>query len=69
MTPSRAVFTPSGGEKHSRERPPGVRPTAWTLPLDLFDIVTRHGLHFDQSRQVGVVFHMISASPSTAGSG
>ena len=30
------------------------------MPLDLFDIVARHGLHFDQSRQVGVVFHMIS---------
>ena len=30
------------------------------VPLDLFDIVARHGLHFDQSRQVGVVFHMIS---------
>jgi PGM1 C-terminal domain len=28
---------------------------------DLFDIVARHGLHFDQSRQVGVVFHMISS--------
>jgi hypothetical protein len=30
------------------------------MPTDLFDIVARHGLHFDQSRQVGVVFHMIS---------
>ena len=27
---------------------------------DLFDIVARHGLHFDQVRQTGVVFHMIS---------
>ena len=27
---------------------------------DLFDIVARHGLHFDQSSQTGVVFHMIS---------
>jgi hypothetical protein len=27
---------------------------------DLFDVVARHGLHFDQARQVGVVFHMIS---------
>lgn len=32
-------------------------------PDDLFDIVVRHGLHFDQSRQVGVVFHMMSALP------
>ena len=28
---------------------------------DLFDIVARYGLHFDQSRQTGVVFHMISS--------
>ena len=27
---------------------------------DLFDIVARHGLHFDQSRQTGVVFHMMN---------
>jgi len=27
---------------------------------DLFDIVTRHGLHFDPAGQEGVVFHMIS---------
>ncbi len=30
-------------------------------PDDLFDVVTRHGLHFDQSRQTGVVLHMMSA--------
>jgi hypothetical protein len=28
---------------------------------DLFDAVARHGLHFDQSTQTGVVFHMISS--------
>ncbi|MBC9823960.1 peptide ligase PGM1-related protein [Terrabacter sp. MAHUQ-38] len=28
---------------------------------DLFDLVARAGLHFDQSRQSGVVFHMISS--------
>ena len=27
---------------------------------DLFDIVATQGLHFDQSRETGVVFHMIS---------
>ena len=27
---------------------------------DLFDAVARHGLHFDESTQTGVVFHMIS---------
>jgi hypothetical protein len=30
---------------------------------DLFDIVVRNGLHFDQSRQTGVVFHMMTALP------
>jgi hypothetical protein len=28
---------------------------------DLFDFVLRHNLHFDQTRQTGVVFHMMSA--------
>jgi hypothetical protein len=27
---------------------------------ELFDLIARHGLHFDQSRQTGVVFHMIN---------
>lgn len=27
---------------------------------DLFDIVASHGLHFDQARRTGLVFHMIS---------
>jgi hypothetical protein len=30
-------------------------------PDDVFDIVVRHHLHFDQTRQTGVVFHMMSA--------
>jgi hypothetical protein len=30
-------------------------------PDDLFDVVARHGIHFDQTRQTGVVFHMMSA--------
>jgi hypothetical protein len=28
---------------------------------DLFDIAVRHGVHFDQARQTGVVFHMLCA--------
>jgi len=32
---------------------------AWSVD-DLFDAVARHGLHFDESTQTGVVFHMIS---------
>jgi PGM1 C-terminal domain len=30
-------------------------------PDDLFDIVARHGIHFDPTKQTGVVFHMMSA--------
>jgi hypothetical protein len=30
-------------------------------PDEVFDIVMRHQLHFDQTRQTGVVFHMLSA--------
>ncbi len=30
-------------------------------PDDLFDIVARHNIHFDQTRQSGVVFHMMNA--------
>lgn len=60
--PATALFlTPRGAEKHlvatdhlESDRLCGL------VPSDLFDIVARHGLHFDQSRQVGVVFHMIS---------
>jgi hypothetical protein len=60
--PVTALFlTPRGHEKHlvatdhlESEDLRGL------MPGDLFDIVARHGLHFDQSRQVGIVFHMIS---------
>ncbi len=61
--PATALFlTPSGEEKHlvatdhlESDLLRGL------VPLDLFDIVARHGIHFDQSRQVGIVFHMISS--------
>ncbi len=61
--PATALFlTPNGEEKHlvatdhlESDLLRGL------VPLDLFDIVARHGLHFDQSRQVGIVFHMISS--------
>jgi hypothetical protein len=54
-------LTPDGQEKHlvatdhlESEALRGLTPS------DLFDIVVRHGLHFDQSRQTGIVFHMLS---------
>jgi hypothetical protein len=61
--PEAAIFTaPSGKHKYfvasdhvESANFRGLRPD------DLFDIVVRHGLHFDQSRQTGAVFHMIRA--------
>ena len=52
---------PSGHEKHlvATDHLEDDRLEALTVD-DLFDIVARHRLHFDQSRQTGVVFHMIS---------
>ena len=58
----RAVPHPGrAGEAPRGDRPPRVADCLRGLSLDdLFDVVARHGLHFDQSRQTGVVFHMIS---------
>jgi hypothetical protein len=60
--PTTALFlTPSGREKHLVATDHLESPLLRGLSLDdLFDIVARHGLHFDQSRQSGVVFHMMS---------
>ena len=57
------VFTaPSGREKHFIASDHVESPLYRTLtPDDLFDIAVRRELHFDQSRQTGVVFHMMSA--------
>jgi hypothetical protein len=35
------------------------------LPSDVLDIALLRGLHFDQGTQVGTVFHMLSAVPTT----
>src|SRR5262249_8235775 len=61
--PETAEFTaPSGRRKFfiasDHVRSPLYR--AFTTE-DLFDIVVRRGLHFDQTRQTGVIFHMMSA--------
>jgi PGM1 C-terminal domain len=57
------VFTaPSGRAKHFVASDHVESPLYRALtPDDLFDVVVRRGLHFDQSRQTGVVFHMMSA--------
>jgi hypothetical protein len=60
--PATALFlTPAGREKHLVATDHLESPLLRAMSLDdLFDIVARHGLHFDQSRQSGVVFHMMS---------
>jgi hypothetical protein len=60
--PGTALFlTPGGREKHLVATDHLESPSLKGLSLDdLFDIVARHGIHFDQAGQTGVVFHMIS---------
>jgi PGM1 C-terminal domain len=54
-------FTPQGRVKHLVATDHLEAPELRALSVDdLFDVVARHGLHFDQSRQAGVVFHLIS---------
>jgi len=54
-------FTPSSRERHliATDHLESSKFRGLTLD-DLFDIVARHGLHFDPARQQGIVFHMIS---------
>ena len=61
--PTTALFlTPAGREKHLVATDHLESPSLRGLSLDdLFDIVARHGLHFDQAGETGVVFHMISS--------
>ena len=58
----RGVFlTPAGSPKYlvATDHFEDDRLKALTV-TELFDSVVRHGLHFDQARRTGVVFHMIS---------
>src|SRR6266436_5179392 len=61
--PETAIFTaPNGQQKFFVASDHVESPRYRTLtPDDLFDIVVRHNLHFGQTRQTGVVFHMMSA--------
>ena len=61
--PETAIFTaPNGRQKFFVASDHVESPRYRTLtPDDLFDIVVRHNLHFGQTRQTGVVFHMMSA--------
>ncbi len=59
--PSGQFLTSQGHEKHLVATDHLESDDLRALSVDdLFDAVARHGLHFDQSSQTGVVFHMIS---------
>lgn len=61
--PDTAAFTaPSGRQKFfvASDHVSSPLYRAFTTE-DLFDLVVRRGLHFDQTRQTGVIFHMMSA--------
>lgn len=60
--PDTALFvTPTGRERHLVATDHLEDPSLRGLRVDdLFDLVARSGIHFDQARQTGVVFHMIS---------
>jgi hypothetical protein len=61
--PDKAVFiTPGGREKHFVATDHLESPSYRALsPDDLFDIAIRRGLHFNQTRETGVVFHMLAS--------
>jgi hypothetical protein len=60
--PDAGVFTAPSGRQKCFVASDHVENDAYRglTPDDLFDIVARRGLHFDQSRQTGVVFHMLA---------
>lgn len=69
--PAAAHFTaPDGKRKHfvASDHVEGERYRQLT-PEDLFDVALRHGLHFDQTRLKGIVFHMMSALPECGRTG
>jgi hypothetical protein len=59
----RAVFSAPSGRPKCFVASDHVESPAYRAltPDDLIDLVLRHRLQFDQSRQTGVVFHMLSA--------
>ncbi len=63
--PETAQFTAPGGRRKAFVASDHVESPAYRtlVPEDLFDIALRHGLHFDQTRLTGIVFHMMSAMP------
>jgi len=60
--PETGVFTTPRGEAKCFIASDHVHSPAYRAftHWDLFDVAARHGLHFDQSRQKGIVFHMVN---------
>lgn len=61
--PERAEFVAPSGRRKWFVASDHVESHSYRVftPDDLFDVIVRHRLHFDQTRQTGVVFHMMSA--------
>jgi hypothetical protein len=58
-----ATFTAPSGKHKAFVASDAVKSSVYRglTPDDLFDIAVRHRLHFDQSRQTGIVFHMLAS--------
>ena len=69
--PKTAQFTAPNGRQKFFVASDHVESPAYRglTPEDLFDIALRHGLHFDQTRLKGIVFHMMSALPENGRTG
>ena len=69
--PKSAQFTAPNGRRKFFVASDHVESPAYRglTPEDLFDIALRHGLHFDQTRLKGIVFHMMSALPESGRTG
>ena len=61
--PESATFTPPSGRPKCFVATDHLESELYRglQPQDVFDIVVRHGLHFNQTRQTGVVLHMLTA--------
>jgi pheganomycin biosynthesis PGM1-like protein len=61
--PETATFTPPSGRPKCFVATDHLESELYRglLPQDVFDIMVRHELHFNQTRQTGIVLHMLTA--------
>jgi PGM1 C-terminal domain len=61
--PDTATFTPPSGRPKCFVATDHLESELYRglLPQDVFDIMVRHELHFNQTRQTGIVLHMLTA--------